>query len=129
VRYDNAAEPPRLAAIVDGDELNKAHGLKLTNAKGHAMLTGAGDYVWFSNGAVLEAETGKYVCVMTAEGGKFTRGAKYVEATWIGDELVWAGQDECHGFIYADYPIDRVRPLLPARSPARRPGGGEAKHE
>jgi hypothetical protein len=85
-----------------------------------SLVTGAGDYVWFSCGAVLDARTGKFVCVMTAEDGKFTRGAKYVEATWIDGEVVWAGQDECHGFIYDDYPMDRVRPLLPASSPLRR---------
>jgi outer membrane protein assembly factor BamB len=116
-RYDNTTVPPTVERLVSLDEINAAHGLKLGSPKGHAMVTGAGDYVWFSCGAVLEARTGKFVCVMTAEDGKFTRGAKYVEATWIGDELVWAGQDECHGFIFDDYPIDRIRPLLPASSP------------
>jgi hypothetical protein len=50
---------------------------------------------------------------MTAEEGKPFSSAKHVEATWIDDELVWAGQDEGHGFIYDNYPSDRVRPLLP----------------
>jgi len=63
--------------------------------------------------SVLEAATGKYVCMMTAEDGKFTRGAKYAEIDWLDGEILWAGQDESHGFLYNDYPIDTVRPLLP----------------
>jgi hypothetical protein len=119
-RYDNTTDPPTLDRVVSLEDLNAAHGLKLTWPKGHAMVTGAGDYVWFSCGVVLEARTGKFVCVMTAEDGKFTRGAKFVEVDFIGDEVVWAGQDECHGFIYDDYPLDRVRPLLPDSSPVKR---------
>jgi len=115
VRYDNTKHPPELVTIVDRDDLNAAHGINLTQPKGHAMVTGAGDYVWFSSGAVLDAKTGTYHCVMTAEDGKFTRGAKFVEIDWLDGEVLWAGQDECHGFIYNDYPIDRVRPLLPKR--------------
>jgi hypothetical protein len=109
VRYDNTKDPPELVTIVDRDDLNQAYGLKLTNPKGHAMVTGAGDYVWFSNGAVLEAKTGTFHCVMTAEDGRFTRGAKSVEIDWLDGEIIWAGQDECHGFIFRDYPIDKIQ--------------------
>jgi len=124
VRYDNSKSPPELVTIVDRDELNAKHGLKLTRSKGHAMVTGAGDYVWFSNGAVLEAATGKYVCVMTAEDGRFTRGAKFVEVDWLDGRVLWAGQDECHGFIYRDYPIARIRPLLSSDRLPRTPTAG-----
>jgi hypothetical protein len=119
-RYDATTEPPTLEKLVSIADLNAAHGLSLTSPKGHAMVTGAGDYAWFSCGAVLEAQTGTFVCTMSAEGGKFTRGAKYVEATWIDEEMVWSGQDECHGFIFTNYPMDRVLPLLPAGSPLKR---------
>jgi len=121
VRYNNTADPPKLVTIVDRDELNEQHGLRLSQPKGHVMVTGAGDYAWFSSGAVLEAKTGKFHCVMTAEDGRFTRGAKFVEVDWLDDEIVWAGQDECHGFIFRDYPIEIVRPLLPSGSPAIAP--------
>jgi hypothetical protein len=84
------------------------------------MVTGAGDYVWFSNGAVLEARTGRFHCVMTAEDGRFTRGAKFVEVDWLGDKIIWAGQDECHGFIYSNYPEDVVLPLLAENRAARQ---------
>jgi hypothetical protein len=117
VRFDNTKDPPELVNIVNRDDLNAAHGLKLSDPKGHAMVTGAGDYVWFSNGAVLEAQSGKFVCVMTAEDGRFTRGAKFLEVDFLDGEIIWTGQDESHGFIYNDYPIDRVRPLLPPSSP------------
>jgi hypothetical protein len=122
VRYDNTKDPPELVALVDRDALNAAHGINLTQPKGHAMVTGAGDCVWFSNGAVLEAATGKYVCVMTAEDGKFTRGAKFLEVDFIDGEIVWAGQDESHGFLYTDYPIATVRPLLPSAGRAATQG-------
>lgn len=49
---------------------------------------------------------------------KFTRGAKYVEVDWLDGQIIWAGQDESHGFIFEGYPLDRVRPLLPQGSPA-----------
>jgi hypothetical protein len=107
---------------VNRDELNAKHGLRLADPQGHARVTGAGDYVWFSNGAVLEAPTGKYHCVMTAEDGKFTRGAKYVDVDWLDGEILWAGKDESHGFLYPDYPIEKVRPLLPGSSRAAPQG-------
>jgi hypothetical protein len=96
------------------------YGLLTGGQQGHAMVTGAGDFVWFSNGMVLEAGTGKFHCVMTGEQGRRTWGAKFVEVTWIDDEIVWSGQDECHGFIYDDFPMDLVLPLLPAGSPLRQ---------
>jgi len=121
VRCDNTRNPPELVTVIAKDTIRREHGLGAGGRKGHAMVTGAGDYVWFSNGMVLEARTGAFHCVMTAEAGRRTWGAKFVEATWIDGQIAWAGQDECHGFIFENYPIDRVRPLLPASSPAKHP--------
>jgi hypothetical protein len=44
--------------------------------------------------------------------GRFTRGAKFVEVDWLDDKIIWAGQDECHGFIFENYPVEVVLPLL-----------------
>jgi hypothetical protein len=70
------------------------------------------------------------VCVWTAEGGKPFQSAKHVEVNCLDGEIIWAGQDEGHGYIYKDYPIDKVRPRLPGGSPLRRlestnPTGGK----
>ena len=110
---------------IDFSELNAAHSLHLGQPKDHAMVTGAGDYVWFSCGAVLAAQTGEFVCVMTAEDGKFTRGAKFLEVDFLDGQIVWAGQDEGHGFIYDNYPSDRVRPLLPGTRKPSSPMQGK----
>ena len=60
---------------------------------------------------------------MTAEKGRFTRGAKFLEINSLDSKILWSGQDESHGFIYNDYPIEVVRPLPPASCPAK---GGDA---
>ena len=116
------ATNPHFWGIVRGVEaVTRQHGYRgMGHAHGHAMVAGAGDYVWFSSGVVLEAKTGRYVCQWKAEDGQTLQSAKHLEATWIGDELVWAGQDEGHGFIYNDYPLDQVLPLLPETSPLKR---------
>jgi len=127
VRCRNTTNPPEMVDVIAKEAIRRKHGLSQGGQKGHAMVTGAGDFVWFSNGMVLEAATGKFHCVMTGEEGHRTWGAKFVEVTWIDDEIVWAGQDECHGFIYENYPIERVRSLLSPDSSFR--GARDQQHE
>ena len=121
LRYDNTGDIPKLETVVDEKDLEERHGYRgMGHAHGHAMVSAAGDYVWFSNGVVLEAATGRYVCQWTAEDGKRFQGEKFLEIDFLDGEVLWAGQDEGHGFVYESYPIERVRPLLPESSPARR---------
>jgi hypothetical protein len=121
LQFDNVAEPPKLIRVVDKQDLIARHGYKpLGHGHGHAMVSGAGDYVWFSNGIVLDADSGAYVCQWTAEDGKPFQSAKMLEVDFLDGKVVWMGQDQGHGFIYNGYPIDQVRPLLPNRKAAGR---------
>ncbi|MBM4035904.1 MAG: hypothetical protein FJ291_29545 [Planctomycetes bacterium] len=123
LQFDNAAEPPKLIRVVDKQDLVAKHGYKpLGHGHGHAMVSGAGDYVWFSNGIVLDADSGAYVCQWTAEEGKPFQSAKMLEVDLLDGKVLWTGQDQGHGFIYSNYPIERVRALRPNRNAAGRQG-------
>ncbi len=113
LRYDNTTDPPTLVTVVDEADLKARHGYR-SMGHGHAMVSAAGDYVWFSNGVVLEATRGRYVCQWTAEDRRPLQAAKFLEINFLDGEVLWAGQDEGHGFLYNDYPLERVRPLLEA---------------
>jgi len=127
LQFDNTADPPRLLRVVDKEELKAKRGYTpMGHGHGHAMVSGAGDYVWFSHGIVLDTRTGAYVCQWTAEDGKPFQSAKMLEVNFLDGRVIWAGQDQGHGFIYNNYPTDRVRPLLPATSPAKEVTSGPA---
>jgi outer membrane protein assembly factor BamB len=113
LHFDNNVQPPKLIGVVDKQELKSKHGYKpMGHGHGHAMVSGAGDFVWFSTGIVLDARTGAYRCQWTAEDGKPFQSAKMLEVDFLSGEVIWTGQDQGHGFIYNDYPLDKVRPLL-----------------
>jgi hypothetical protein len=115
LRYDNRCSPPKLDLAVS----RKALGLGGIG-HGQTLVSAAGDYVWFCDGIVLEAKTGKFVCTWKCENGRRVMSAKHVEVNFLDGEILWTGQDQSHGFMYRDYPIDKVRSLLPAASPAKR---------
>lgn len=120
LRFDNTAAPPRLIQAVS---VRSIEGYRsLGHSHGHALVTGAGDLVSFSNGVMLRADSGEFVARWGAEGGKCFQSAKFLEVDFLDGEIIWVGQDVGHEYIYEGYPMDKVAPLL-ERKRARKAGG------